>query len=179
MPEMKTLNGYEIVDAKAREDIADLQENSAGVKTHYFGAVQSFSALTDKDKEVLTYVISQVATYKEPSEYLLYYRLNNNAAVYLLDHFAKDYSSNYVSLVGHSSSGYTITLKVGYNSSTYAPTSFSSTYASTTPTVPTKTSDLTNDSGYLTSSTFPVMTESAYNALSTKDSNTFYFIKES
>jgi hypothetical protein len=28
MAEMKTLNGYEIVDAKAREDIAKLQENS-------------------------------------------------------------------------------------------------------------------------------------------------------
>lgn len=28
MAEMKTLNGYEIVDAKARKDIAKLQENS-------------------------------------------------------------------------------------------------------------------------------------------------------
>jgi hypothetical protein len=136
MPEMKTLNGYEIVDAKAREDIASLQENGAGVKTHYFGAVQSFSALTAEDKEVLTYVISQVVAWKEPSDYLLYYRLNNNYTVFLLNYFSKDYSSNYVYLSGQSSSGYTMTLKVGFNSSTYAPTSLSTTYEKPAVTIP-------------------------------------------
>ena len=36
MPEMKTLNGYEIVDAKARQDIADLQEKIELVDDSYF-----------------------------------------------------------------------------------------------------------------------------------------------
>ncbi len=104
MPEMKTLNGYEIVDAKAREDISKIN-------------------------------VPDLSDYAKKTDI---------------------------------------------------------------PTVPTKTSQLTNDSGfitsipseyiteteltakgYLTSDNLKVMTESAYNALSTKDSNTFYFIKES
>jgi hypothetical protein len=104
MPEMKTLNGYEIVDAKAREDISKIN-------------------------------IPDLGDYAKKSDI---------------------------------------------------------------PTVPTKLSQLTNDSGYiksvpseyvtetelasmgyLTSDNFKVLTQTAYNNLSTKDSNTFYFIKES
>lgn len=181
MPEMKTLNGYEIVDAKARADISALQENGAGIKTHYFDAVQSFSALTDKDKEVLTYVITQLVAWKEPSEYLLYYRLNNNRAVFLLNSFSKDYSNNYVYLSGQSDGGYVMKLKVGYNSSTNAPTSFSTTYEKPAVTIPDTyaTKTYVDNSVAAVTNSFQVKTQSEYNALSTKDSNTFYFIKES
>ena len=46
--------------------------------------------------------------------------------------------------------------------------------------IPTKTSQLTNDSGYLTESTWKIvrLTQAEYDALPTKDENTFYYITD-
>jgi hypothetical protein len=49
----------------------------------------------------------------------------------------------------------------------------------TTDDIPTKTSQLTNDSfGTIANYNVSFLTQSAYNALTTKDTNTIYFIKE-
>ena len=123
MPEMKTLNGYEIVDAKAREDISKINIPDLG----------------DYAKK------SDIPTVPTKTS-----QLTNDS---------------------------------GYITSSSIPTKVSqltndSGYIKSIPSEYVTETELTNK-GYLTSDNFVVLTKTAYNNLSTKDSNTFYFIKES
>lgn len=63
--EMKSLNGYEVVDAKAREDIEELKSggsSSGGGLQPYYIKAQVYSALTDEDKELFVRIYDCLAS---------------------------------------------------------------------------------------------------------------------
>lgn len=172
MTEMKSLNGYEIVDAKAREDIAKLQENSGS---------------GDID-------LSGYATKKDIEGYTVEYNEDVNDIINLIVINAGEGDINTVRLVGSSTYDFT---KAGIDMTAFGSTdnfslSVENGYGDTTFEINATNGKLNFYHTDLNTNEFKSktvaftddipkiipLTQSEYDSLPTKDETTIYIIKE-
>ena len=118
MAEMKTLNGYEVVDAKAREDIAALQASGGG------GGSGAQVVIVDMQKLGYNMPEDQQAIFNEifaagvmSDKYTIYCK--DGGRYYLCTQWEITQVSNYIQCPLYESSGYKYSLRIDFDNGVY------------------------------------------------------------
>lgn len=115
---MKTLNGYEVVDAKAREDIAALQASGGSGGSGAQVIIVDMSSIGYNMPEDQQAIFNEIfAAGTVPENYTIYCK--DSGRYYLCTSWEIAQTSNYIQCPLYESSGYKYSLRIDFDSGVY------------------------------------------------------------